>query len=75
MAPGFFFILTKILIYMLRFLFYTVIAYFIFRWLDGLFKAGKQSKRHTTTSRRTKSTFSKDVGEYVDYEEVQDDEK
>ena len=76
MAPGFFFILTKIFASMLfKFLLYTVIAYFIFRWLDRFFGGGRPSGPAKSSPKKKNSTFSKNVGEYVDYEEVKDDEK
>ena len=75
MAPGFFFILTKIFAFMLRFIALTVLAYFIFRWLDRFFGGGKPSGPGKSSPKKKSSTFSKNVGEYVDYEEVKDDKK
>lgn len=75
MAPGFFFILTKIFASMLRFITLTVLAYFIFRWLDGFFWGGRSSGPAKSPPKKKSSTFSKNVGEYVDYEEVKGDEK
>ena len=74
MAPGFFFILTKIFASMFRFIFLTILAYFIFRWLDRFFGGGRPSGRAKSSPKKKSSTFSKNVGEYVDYEEVKDDE-
>ena len=74
MAPGFFFILTIIFASM-RFIALTVLAYFIFRWLERFFGGGKASGPAKSSPKEKSSTFSKNVGEYVDYEEVKDDEK
>ena len=75
MAPGFFFILTKIFASMLRFIALTVLAYFIFKWLDRFFGGGRPSGPAKSSSKKKGSTFSKNVGEYVDYEEVKDDQE
>jgi len=57
-----------------RFLLFTVIAYFVFRALDGLFGPRRSSQPQNRSSVKKRSTFSKDVGDYVDYEEVKDDD-
>ena len=75
MALGFFFILTKIFASMLRFIALTVIAYFIFRWLDRFFGGARPSSPTKSSPKKKSSTFAKNAGEYVDYEEVKDDEK
>jgi hypothetical protein len=74
-APGFFFNLTKIFTSMLRFIALTVIAYFIFKWLDGFFGPKKSQPKRTSNTAQKKSSFSKNVGEYVDYEEVTEDKR
>ena len=74
-APGFFFILTKIFAFMLRFIALTVLAYFIFKWLDRFFGGGRPAGPAKPSPKKKSSTFSKNEGEYVDYEEVKDDEK
>ena len=60
---------------MLRFIALTVLAYFIFRWLDRFLGGGRPSGTAKSSPNKKSSTFSKNVGEYVDYEEVKDDEK
>jgi len=60
----------------LRFIAFTVLAYFIFRWLDRFFGAapapGKRSNR-ASSGHEKRSSVSKDAGEYIDYEEVKED--
>lgn len=62
---------------MLRFIALTIIAYFIFRWLDAFFGGGSKrrsaSEARKNTSSSGKSRVRKDVGEYIDYEEVKED--
>lgn len=65
---------------MFRFLVLTVLAYFIFRYLDKIFGGSSSTKRSSQQTRTTsggeaprKSKVSKDVGEYVAYEEVKED--
>ena len=62
-----------------KFLFYTVLAYFIFRWLDRIFsgKRPAQSRKKTPDmgSREKRSKVNKNVGEYINYEEVKEDKK
>ncbi len=59
-----------------RFILYSVVAWFVFRWLDGFFGSGKGGSRKGNTARprgEKKSRVRKDVGEYIDYEEVKKD--
>jgi hypothetical protein len=59
-----------------RFIFYAVVAWFVFRWLDGFFGPSKKSGTSGQPGKKpSASKTRKDVGEYVDYEEVKDDEK
>ena len=72
---------------MLRFIAMTILAYFIFRWLDRIFGGGSASRRGKSTASRgstnansdftgkqpKKSKVSNSVGEYVKYEEIKDD--
>ncbi|MDE0987527.1 MAG: hypothetical protein OSA02_08410 [Schleiferiaceae bacterium] len=65
---------------MLRFIAMTILAYFIFRWLDRFFgggsasRSGKASARGKFNSEQpSKSKVSNNVGEYVEYEEIKDD--
>jgi len=61
----------------LRFIAFTVLAYFIFRWLDRFFGGTpaprKRSNRASSETREKHSSVSKDAGEYIDYEEVKED--
>jgi hypothetical protein len=60
-----------------RFIALTILAYFIFRWLDRFFGGapapGKRSNRPSSGAREKRSNVKKDVGEYIDYEEVKED--
>ena len=62
-----------------RFLFYTVLAYFIFRRLDRFFSGKRPVQRRKNTpdmgSREKRSKVNKNVGEYVKYEELNKDKK
>ena len=60
-----------------RFIFYAVIAWLIFRWMDMLF--GRRSKINSAPPRNDPSNphqknkpNSDKVGDYVDFEEVDD---
>lgn len=61
---------------MLRFVALTILAYFIFRWLDRLVgprTAPKgRSTKNSSANAPKKSSVNKNVGEYIDYEEVKD---
>ncbi len=72
----------------LRFILYAVVFYFVWRFLDSMFSFGRrQTSPNTNPSRKrpnqkvsvqfdkksAKSKVRKDVGEYVDFEEI--DEK
>lgn len=60
-----------------RFILYSVVAWFVFRWLDGWFSPQKKQRRQKSNTSAAKggssSRIRKDVGEYVDYEEVKED--
>jgi hypothetical protein len=60
-----------------KFLFYTVLAYFIFRWLDRIFSVKRPAQGRKKTpdmgSREKRSRVNKNVGEYVKYEELNKD--
>jgi hypothetical protein len=60
-----------------RFLFYTVLAYFIFRWLDRILSVKRPAQGRKKTpdmgSREKRSRVNKNVGEYVKYEELNKD--
>lgn len=65
---------------MLRFIALTILAYFIFRYLDRMFGGSSSNKQKRENTKTTfggraprKSKVSKDVGEYVAYEEVKDE--
>ncbi|MGB0183487.1 MAG: hypothetical protein ACPG9M_06670 [Schleiferiaceae bacterium] len=62
---------------MFRFIALTILAYFIFRWLDRFFGGApaprKRSNRPSRGTREKRSSVKKDVGEYIDYEEVKED--
>ena len=62
---------------MAKFIFYAVIVWLIFRWMDMLF--GRRSKRNNPPPRNQapqpkqhKKPNSDKVGDYVDFEEVDD---
>ena len=69
-----------------KFILLTILAYIIFRWLDRIFKGSKKSQPQNTASNssnasadsstqpHTKSMIKDDVGEYVDFEEVKEDD-
>lgn len=69
-----------------KFILLTILAYFIFRWLDRILKGGKRtqpqgntkgsssSRTESTAQPHTKSMIKDDVGEYVDFEEVKEDD-
>jgi len=60
-----------------RFIALTILAYFIFRGLDrffgGAYAPRKSNKRPYSGTREKRSIVKKDVGEYIDYEEVKED--
>jgi hypothetical protein len=58
-----------------RFILYSVVAWFVFRWLDGFFGPRKGSSKGKAPGPKAgkKSRVKKDVGEYIDYEEVKED--
>jgi len=59
-----------------RFILYSVVAWFVFRWLDGFFSPRRGGSNKGSASRskaEKKSRVRKDVGEYIDYEEVKED--
>ena len=62
---------------MARFIFYAVVAWLIFRWMDMIF--GRRSRTKTPPPRNNpfrqqqkKKPNSDKVGDYVDFEEVDD---
>lgn len=64
-----------------RFILFTVLAYFIFKWLDRLMGGGKSKSKESNQTRKSgssaspkssKSIMKDDVGEYVDFEEVKE---
>jgi len=63
---------------MARFILLTIIAYFIYRLLDSIFRPAKKSpaqKQQVTVQYdrdKAKSKVGKDVGEYIDYEELKE---
>lgn len=69
---------------MLRFILYIIIFFFVYRFLESLFKPKRQTspsqgernpKQKVTVQydkKKANSVVSKDVGEYVDFEEVKD---
>jgi hypothetical protein len=74
---------------MIRIILYAVIFYFIYRLLDSIFRpkrasagagngSGNRSPRQKVTVQydrdKAKSKVGKDVGEYVDFEEVKKEE-
>lgn len=59
-----------------RFILYSVVAWFVFRQLDGFFgprNRGGGKEKTSGPKRAQKSRVRKDVGEYIDYEEVKED--
>ena len=62
---------------MLRFIALTILAYFIFRSLDRFFGGAPAAKKRNGSAKNrrsaSKSKVNKNVGEYIDYEEVKDD--
>ena len=63
---------------LLRTLFYIVMVWFVWRWLDRLVGGGQQTQRPSGNGRRPNPS-SREVrpddskeGEYVDFEEVKD---
>jgi len=69
---------------MFKFIFLTILAYIIFRWLDRMFRGPKtpsqnpprkrntSKKQDLSSTKNAKSVIKDDVGEYVDYEELDD---
>jgi hypothetical protein len=69
-----------------KFILLTVLAYFIFRSLDRFFRPTPQNRSTSDSNRQssktntdnlskphTKSVMKDNVGEYVDFEEIDDD--
>ena len=63
---------------LLRTLFYIVMVWFVWRWLDRLVGGGRRTQRPSSDTRRPNPS-SREVrpddskeGEYVDFEEVKD---
>ncbi len=71
---------------MFKFITLTILAYFIFRWLDRMFRGGSSpsqnpprqrntpKKQDLSSTKNAKSVIKDDVGEYVDYEDLDDKE-
>ena len=63
---------------LLRTLFYIVMVWFVWRWLDRLVGGGRQTQRPSSDTRRPNPSSRKvrpddsQEGEYVDFEEVKD---
>ncbi|MBI49080.1 MAG: hypothetical protein CL850_02165 [Crocinitomicaceae bacterium] len=62
---------------MARFIFYAVVAWLIFRWMDMIF--GRKSRSNSMPHRseppnhnKKKNPNSDNIGDYVDFEEVDD---
>lgn len=62
---------------MARFIFYAVVAWLIFRWMDMIF--GRKSRDNSMPPRhkpprpkKKKKPNSDNIGDYVDFEEVDD---
>ena len=60
-----------------RFIFYAVVAWLIFRWMDMIF--GRKSRGNSMSPRnepprtnKKKKPNSDNIGDYVDFEEVDD---
>lgn len=68
---------------MFRFLSLTILAWLIFRWLDRFFGGGSSSKNTSKAQQKkaakakapSTSKVPKDVGEYVDYVEVKENDE
>ena len=63
---------------LLRTLFYIVMVWFVWRWLDRLVGGGRRTQRPSSDTRRSNPS-SREIrpddskeGEYVDFEEVKD---
>jgi hypothetical protein len=63
---------------LLRTLFYIVMVWFVWRWLDRLVGGGRRTQRPSSDTRRSNPSSREDrpddskEGEYVDFEEVKD---
>jgi hypothetical protein len=69
---------------MIRIVFYAIIFYFVYRLLDSFFRPNKARAGQNTGAprqkvtvqydrKKAKSKVSREVGEYVDFEEVKED--
>jgi len=70
---------------MLRFIFYAVIFYFVWRFLNSFFKPRETAPNNQNQQKpnqkvtvqydrdKAKSKVGEDVGEYVEFEEVKED--
>ena len=69
---------------MVRFIFYIVIFYFVWRFLNSFFKPKETSPNHKNQGKpnqkvtvqydreKAKSKVGDDIGEYVDFEEIKE---
>lgn len=57
----------------LRFVLFSVLFYLVYKLLRELFTGERKEKNVSSTNSERK--ISKDIGEYVDYEDVKDKEK
>lgn len=63
---------------MIRFIAFTILAYFIFKSLDRFFRVKRTERRKkppATGYPEKRSKVNKNVGEYINYEEVKEDKK
>ena len=63
---------------MIRFIAFTILAYFIFKSLDRFFRVKPTERRKkppATGYPEKRSKVNKNVGEYINYEEVKEDKK
>ncbi len=58
---------------LVRFLLFAVVFYLLIKLVRDIMRGGKKEEK--VKSSTDKRTVSKDVGEYVDYEEVKDKPK
>ena len=63
---------------MIRFIAFTILAYFIFKSLDRFFRVKPTQRRKKPSAKgnpEKRSKVNKNVGEYINYEEVKEDKK
>jgi len=62
----------------IRFIAFTILAYFIFKSLDRFFRVKPTQHRKKPAAKgnpEKRSKVNKSVGEYINYEEVKEDKK